>query len=159
MCYIDKEVDILGERTKNALAHFWLSSETDETVRRIAKTEGRSVSMVYRDLVEKGLVAGGYRSGSEDLSAMVQTAVQEAMRPQIERLAAISAKGTQVSAAAFFLAVYNGRQALPDYLRESFEEVAAQARKLGIEYLKLSKDKNLDDFIRRGVRRMGDDEL
>ena len=102
MCYIDKEVNILGERTQNALAHFWLSSETDETVRRIAKTEGRSVSMVYRDLVEKGLVAGGYRSGSEDLSAMVQTAVQEAMRPQIERLAAISAKGTQISAAAFF---------------------------------------------------------
>ena len=117
------------------------------------------MSMVYRDLIEKGLVASGYRSGSQDLSAMVQTAVQEAMRPQIERLAAISAKGTQVSAAAFFLAVHNGRRALPDYLRESFEEVAAQARKLGIEYLKLSKDKNLDDFIRRGVRRMGDDEL
>ena len=116
------------------------------------------MSQVYRELVEKGLVAGGYRSGSQDLTAMIRESVQEAIRPQIERLASISAKGTQISAAAFFLAAYNGRQAVPGYLKEEYEEVAAQARKLGIEYLKLSKDRNLDDFIGRGLRRMGDDD-
>lgn len=147
----------MSKRVKNVNTQFWVSPETDETVRRIAEAEGRSMSAVYRDLVEKGLVAGGYRSGGQDLTAMVQTAVQEALRPQVERLASISAKGTQISAAAFFLAAYNGRQAVPDYLKEEYEETAAQARKLGIEYLKLSKDKSLDAFIGRGLRRMGDD--
>lgn len=148
----------MGERDKNVCVHFWVSPETDETVRRIAEASGRSMSSVYRDLVEKGLVAGGYRSGSQDLTAMVREAVQEAMRPQVERLASISAKGTQISAAAFFLAAHNGRHALPDYLKADYDELAAQSRKLGIEYLKLSRDKNLDDFIGRGLRRMEDDD-
>lgn len=147
----------MGNRVINALAHFWVSLETDDTVRRIATAEGRSVSSVYRDLVDLGLVAGGYRSGEKDLTAMVRTAVEETMKPHVERLAAISAKGVQIDAASYFLQIYNGRQALPVYQQMEFDEIATQARKLGIEYLKLSKDKNLDDFIRRGINRMETD--
>lgn len=146
------------QRVRSAAVRFWVSSETEETVRNIAAAEGRSMSAVYRDLVEKGLVAGGYRSGSQDLAALVREALREELRPQVERLASISAKGTQISAAAFFLSVYNGRQTVPEYLRLEYEEIAAQARKLGIEYLKLSRDKNLDDFISRGLNRMGDED-
>lgn len=145
-------------RVKNTSVQFWVSPEMDQTVRNIAAADGRSVSAVYRDLVEKGLVAGGYRSGSKDLSAMVQEAVQEALRPQVERLAAISAKGTQIGAAAFFLAMYNGKAATPDYLRQEFEDVAVQARKMGVEYLKLAKDKSIDEFLARVFHRLGDGE-
>jgi len=145
-------------RVKNTSVQFWVSSEMDQTVRNIAAAESRSMSAVYRDLVEKGLVAGGYRSGSQDLSAMVQEAVQEALRPQVERLAAISAKGTQIGAAAFFLAMYNGKQATPAYLRQEFEEAAVQARKMGVEYLKLAKDKSIDEFLARVFHRLGDGE-
>ena len=60
------------QRIKSAPARFWVSPEIHETVQRIADAEGRSMSMVYRDLIEKGLVASGYRSGSQDLSAMVE---------------------------------------------------------------------------------------
>lgn len=130
----------------------------DNTVTQIAVGSGRSKSSVYRDLVEKGLVAGGYRSGGQDLAALVREAVREELRPQAERLAAISAKGTQISAADFFLLSYIARQLLPEYLREEYEDLAAQARKLGVEYLKLSRDKSLDDFISRGLNRMGADE-
>lgn len=144
-------------RIKNTIVQFWISSELDASVRNIAKAEDRSVSAVYRDLVEKGLVAGGYRSGGQDMAGMVRDAVQEALRPHVERLASISAKGTQISAAAFFLAAYNGRQSVPAYSQAEYDELAAQARKLGIEYLKLAKDKSLDDFIARGVQRMGDE--
>lgn len=147
----------MADRIKNALAHFWISPETDDTVRRIATAEGRSTSDVYRDLVEKGLVAGGYKTGNQDMAALIREAVQETLRPQVDRLAAISAKGTQISAAAFFMAFYNGRQTLPPYAQEAYDELAAQARKLGIEYLKLSKDKDIDAFIGQGLRRMGDD--
>ena len=147
----------MGERQKNALVHFWVSPEIDAAVRRIAISDGRTTSSVYRELVEKGLIAGGYRSGEKDLAGMMRTTVDEVMKPQIERLASISAKAAQISAAAFFLAAYNGRQAVPEYLQAEYDEIATQARKLGIEYLKLSKDKSLDDFISRGMSRMGDE--
>lgn len=145
------------QRIRSAAARFWVSVETDDMVRRIATAGGRSTSDVYRELVEKGLIAGGYKTGSQDMAALVREAVQETLRPQVDRLAAISAKGTQISAAAFFLAVYNGRQALPPYAQEAYDELAAQARKLGIEYLKLSRDKDIDAFIGQGLRRMGSD--
>lgn len=148
----------MGNRVVNALAHFWVSLETDDTVRRIATAEGRSVSSVYRDLVDMGLVASGYRSGEKDLAAMVRTAVEETMKPHVERLAAISAKGVQISAASYFLQVYNGKQVLPEWQHEDYDALAAQARKLGIEYLKLSRDKDLDTFVRQGNRRMGGDD-
>lgn len=143
-------------RIKNAIVRFWVAPEMDATVRRIADAQERSLSSVYRELVEKGLVAGGYRSGGQDMAELVQNAVEQAMRPQIERLAAISAKGTQIGAAAFFLAAYNGRQQVPEEMQEEYDELAAQARKLGVEYLKLSRDQSLDDFIARGQRRMNE---
>ncbi len=142
---------------KTTKAHFSVSQKMDDDVRKIALAQGRSVSKVYRDLVEKGLVAGGYRSGGDTLPELVRQAVHEELRPYMERLAAISAKGTQISAAAFFLAAYNGRQALPAYARGDYDALAASARKLGVEYLKLAKDEGIDDFLARALGRMGGD--
>lgn len=142
------------QRINSTPVRFWVSAETDETVRRIANAEGRSASSVYREMIDKGLSAAGYRSGNEDLQQLVRLAVEEQMKPHVERLATISAKGTQLSAAAFFLAAYNGRLQVPEAYQEEFDAIAASARKLGIEYLKLSKDRNLDDFIREGLARM-----
>lgn len=146
----------MESREHSAAVRFWASYETDEAVRQIATAEGRSTSSVYRELVDKGLVAAGYRNGEKEVAAAAAAAVEEIMKPQIERLASISAKAAQISAAAFFLAAYNGRQNVPEYLLTEYDEVATQARKLGIEYLKLSRDKSLDDFIAGGLKRMGD---
>ena len=44
-------------------------------------------------------------------------------------------------------------------MKGEYDEIASHARKLGIEYLKLSKDKNLDDFIGRGLDRIGEDDV
>lgn len=141
------------QRTNSVPVRFWVSAETEAIVRRIAETEERSISSVYRDMIDRGLAAAGYRSGSEDLRELVGNTLEELLKPQVERLATISAKGTQLSAAAFFLLAYIGNQQAnyPD----EFEAIAAQARKLGIEYLKLSKDRSLDDFIRSGITRLG----
>lgn len=145
-------------RVHSAAVRFWISEETSKAVERIATAEGRTASSVYRDLVEKGLVAGGYRAGDKDAASIVRAAVDEIMKPQVERLAAISAKATQISAAAFFLQAYNSKQMLPDYLQAEYDEIVTQARKLGIEYLKLPRDKSIDDFISRSFGRMGDDD-
>ncbi|BDF70354.1 hypothetical protein CE91St41_24190 [Oscillospiraceae bacterium] len=80
------------------------------------------------------------------------------MKPYVERLAAISAKATQLSGADFFLMVYLGTMLLPDGSRQQLEEAAARARKLGIEYLKLGKEKDIDAFIASGILKVKDEE-
>ncbi len=154
----------MGNRLNNQMAHFWVSNETDELVKRIACERDTSASSVYRDMVEKGLAASGYRSAQQSMQEAVRSTVDQVIQPHVDRLAAISAKAAQISAAAFqisaaafFLAAYNGAASVPDYRREEYDEVASMARKLGVEYLKLSKDRSLDEFIGRGLHRMGDD--
>lgn len=149
----------MSQRIRSEPVRFWIAEETHKTVKRIAEAEGRTTSSVYRDLVEKGLVASGYRSDSKDLAALVRDTVEAVLQPQVERLASISAKGTQISAASFFIAAYSGKLAVPEHMQAEFDEIARMARKLGVEYLKLSRDKSLDDFIGRGLDRMGDDTL
>lgn len=133
---------------------FWIAPELDETISKIAQGERRSKSSVCRDLIQLGLSAGGYQSGSQDIAAMVRDSVTAAMKPQTERLASISAKAAQIAAASFFLAAYTGKLVLQEDLQPDFDEAAAHARKLGVEYLKLSKDKSLDEFIAGGLGRM-----
>ena len=91
------------------------------------------------------------------LRTTVQEALKEILQPGVERLAAISAKSTQISSAAFFMLVHIGRMYLPDDEKSHIDEIAAESRQLGIEYLKL-KNQDVDAFSQRGVQRMSDEE-
>ena len=105
-------------------------------------------------LVEKGLAAGGYLPGVKELDTVVQEAVSTAIQPAVERLAGISAKAAHIGAAAFFLSLYTDRLLMPAEQRADLDDVAARARRLGIEYLKISKDCDLDEWLAQASRRM-----
>lgn len=123
-------------------------------VSNIAAAEGKSKSEVLRMLVDKGLAAGGYLPGVKELDTVVQEAVATVLRPAVERLAGISAKAAHISAAAFFLTLYSDRLLLPAEQREMMDDIAARARRLGIEYLKVSKDRDLDEWLEEACGRM-----
>lgn len=53
--------------------------------------------------------------------------------------------------------VYMGQLMLPDIEKQLVQDVATEARKLGIEYLKL-KDRDVDTFISEGVAKVTDKE-
>lgn len=132
------------------------SEETDTQISKIASAEGKTKSEVLRMLVEKGLAAGGYLPGVKELDTVVQEAVAAVMQPAVERLAAISAKSAHIGAAAFFLALYTDRLLLPESSRTELDGIAARARRLGVEYLKLSKGSDLDDWLAQACQRMSD---
>lgn len=123
-------------------------------VSKIAAAEGKTKSEVLRMLVEKGLAAGGYLPGVKELDTVVQEAVATVLQPAVERLAGISAKAAHISAAAFFLTLYSDRLLMPAEQREALDDIAARARRLGIEYLKVSKDRDLDEWLEEACRRM-----
>ena len=134
--------------------NFRLSSETEELLSRIAQAEGKNRSEVIRDLIEKGLAAGGYLPGVRDMDEIVRDTMNSILQPAVSRLAAISAKAAHIGAAAFFMSVYAARSAAPEEQREELDAAAAQARRLGVEYLKLSRDQNLDEWLEGANRKM-----
>lgn len=133
---------------------FRCSPETAALLSQIAAAEGKSRSEVLRLLVEKGLAAGGYLPGIQGIDGVVRESVGAAIQPAVERLAAISAKAAHISAAAFFMALYTDRLLLPRERQGELEEMAAKARRLGIEYLRVAKDTDLDAWIAQASGRM-----
>lgn len=131
---------------------FRCSSEMAAAIGRIADSEGKTRSEVIRSLCEKGLAAGGYTSGVQEINATVKEALVEVLHPAVERLAAISAKAAHIAAAAFFLQIVTNRQFAPE--PEALDAIAAKARRLGVEYLKLKKDQDLDDWLEQAIGRI-----
>lgn len=136
------------------VAAFRYPAKVDDMVERIAAAQGQPKSKVLRDLLTAGLQAKGYLSGGESLADCIQQAVDASLKPQVERLASISAKAAHISAASFFLNYAALRQFVPEEFLSEFDELATRARKLGAEYLKLSRDKSIDQFLSRGLAAM-----
>lgn len=138
---------------KSAYRPIRCSKELDETLGRLAAQQHITKSEVLRNLVDKGLTATGAKVEDGEFYQLIQQAVKEAVQPQIERLAAISAKATHISGAAFFMSIFAAtRDATPAEQRE-VEEAAGAARDLGIQYLKM-KDQDIDAFLKAGAKRM-----
>jgi hypothetical protein len=146
-----------GDRHRAAYLPVRCDVPTAELIAKLAKEQKRDRSDVLRELLDRGLKNVGARPEDDRLYGMVRAAVSEVMKPYVERLAAISAKATQISGANFFMQVYLGGMLLPEGDRQVMEEVAARARKLGIEYLKLKRDADIDEFIARGAMKMKDE--
>lgn len=135
---------------------FRCPAETWEAIGKIAIEQKKPKSEILRQLVDAGLVASGYKRDEEYLKKEIQEVVSSVIKPHVDRLAAISAKAAQISGATFFMDVYMGQLMLPDSEKQLVRDVAADARKLGIEYLKL-KDRDVDAFISDGVEKVLDD--
>lgn len=137
---------------KSTYVPFRLDPETNDLLERYAAAQKKTKSEAIRILLDKGMKTEGYKVEDDRLYDMVKAAVFEVSKPQVERLAAISAKATQISAAAYFLLVCAMRMMLQEEASGEIDELASKARKLGIEYLKL-RDKDIDTFIRSGIER------
>ena len=132
------------------------SRELDETLAQLAAQRHITKSEVLRELVDKGLTATGAKVEDSELYEMIRQAVRETMQPQVERLAAISAKAAHISGAAFFMAVYAASHGRSPAEQREIEEAAGAARMLGIQYLKL-KDRDIDAFLQNGAKQIMDD--
>lgn len=132
---------------------FRCSAEMAEAIAKLSVQQSKTKSEILRQLVEAGLVATGYKRDEEYLTKQIQEAAKAAFQPSVERLAAISAKAAQISGASFFMGIYMSRLLSPPGEQDLIDQAAAQARKLGIDYLKL-KDKDVDTFMEGGVKRI-----
>lgn len=147
----------MSDRHQAPYIPFRCSQETSVLISQIAKEQHRPKSEVLRDLVDKGLIASGAKVDDDYLYELVKRAVKEMMKPQVERLAAILAKSTQISSTAFFMSIYAATRSCSPSEQQEIEEAAGTARELGIQYLKL-KNQDLDAFIKKGAKQIAEDE-
>lgn len=142
------------DRHRNPCIPFRCDIDTYNTIANIAKGKNVNMSDVLRSLIQDGLKAQGYIQDENHLRQLIFETLQEALKPSVDRLAAIGAKNTQISAASFFINTFAAAAALPPRERQQVEEAAATAREMGIHYLKLGKDQNIDTFIKQGTGEM-----
>lgn len=130
------------------------SKQLDETIGQIAERKHISKSEVLRDLVYKGLEATGASIEEGYLYDLVRKCVSEELSPAVERLASICAKTTQISSAAFFMSIWSAARDGSAEDQQAIMEAAATARQKGIEYLKLVKNRDIDDFIKESTKQI-----
>lgn len=134
---------------------FRCSPADEELILKMAASLKVSKSEAMRQIFDAGMTAMGYKQDEDHLLQLIQFAVKATFQPQVERLAAISAKAAQISGATFFMNLFTSRLLLPPAEQQLVEETAIKSRKLGVEYLKL-KDRDVDSFIETGVEKILD---
>lgn len=147
-----------SDKHKAAYIPYRCDANTYDIISKVAKEKRLPMAEVLRSFVADGMVKQGYKENEDAMRASIQSALKEILQPQVERLATISAKSTQLSGAAYFLLTYVLRMYFPEGERDTVDEVAAQARQLGIEYLKLKQGSDIDDFIKGSVKKMTDSD-
>lgn len=107
-----------------------------ESINRYAEVKGYSVSEAIRTLCQKGLEIEVSNDNINLIVEIIDERLRAILRPQVERLASISAKGAIMSATSTFL----NAQALADFVpvgrRRDVVEVYEKSRLKGVAYVK-----------------------
>ena len=107
-----------------------------EDINRFAEIKGYNFSEAVRELCDKGLQIQVSNDNIDLVAEIIEERLRSILKPQVERLAAISAKGAIMSATSSYL----NAQAIVDFVpkerRREFLEVYEKARLKGIAYVK-----------------------
>lgn len=107
-----------------------------ENINRFAEVKGYNFSEAVRELCDKGLQIQVSNDNIDLVVEIIEERLRAILKPQVERLAALSVKGAVMSATSSYL----NAQALVDFVpkekRREFLEVYEKARLKGIAYVK-----------------------
>lgn len=145
-----------NDRHKAVYLPFRCSAEKAEDIKNYADTHRLLVSEAMRELIDVGLKAKSGVPEQSEIEELVKSATEKAIRPGIERIAAITAKATQIDAAAFFMFLYTLTRDGSQEEQAKIQEAVESARRLGIQYLKL-KDRDIDSFLSEGAKQIIDE--
>ena len=112
------------------------TDEQAEVIEKISKREGRSFADTVRSLCDEAIKLQVLNDNIDLITEIIDERLRAILKPQVERLASLSAKGAIMSATSTFL----NAQALSDFVpkerRKDFVEVYEKAKLKGIAYVK-----------------------
>lgn len=112
------------------------TDEQAEVIEKISKREGRSFADTVRSLCDEAIKLQVSNDNIDLITEIIEERLRAILKPQVERLASLSAKGAIMSATSTFL----NAQALSDFVpkerRKDFVESYEKAKLKGVAYVK-----------------------
>lgn len=131
------------------------TEEQVEAIENIRSRTRETFSDVVRQLCDRALQEEITQKNMDFIADILEEVVSSIMKPHVERLASISAKGAIMSATSTFL----NAQALADFVppdkRKDLLEVYEKARLKGVAYVKgrvSDSEKEVQEAIKKEVR-------
>lgn len=113
-----------------------LNDKTASQVENLANTTGNSLAEVTRELIKKGLAAEWVNENTDRVTHIVRQQLEAVLKPNIERLAALSSKTGYAAATAMFLTVQAFMDLVPVEKKRIPKEMYEKGRKRAIEFMR-----------------------
>ena len=120
------------QQTKRINATFEVSDY--EQIRNLAHKEGRTMSEIVREAAVDNLTVRINAENIDMITHIIREQLRDILKPDIERLAALSAKTCVQSSTAAYLTAETISKFVPLQEQEEFRECYEKARKKGVEY-------------------------
>ena len=105
-----------------------------EQIRNLAHKEGRTMSEIVREAAIDNLTVRINAENIDMITQIIREQLRDVLKPDIERLAALSAKTCVQSSTAAYLTAETISKFVPLQEQEEFRECYEKARKKGVEY-------------------------
>lgn len=112
------------------------SEEEYKHIEKASRINGSSAAEYVRSLYFKGKEIYSLNDNKDELSEYIKITLESVLKPHVERLASISAKGAIMSSASTFLNAQALAEFVPMDRRRDFLEVYNKCRLKGIAYVK-----------------------
>jgi len=117
---------------------FHLTHDMVKTLEKQADSTGQNVSQIIRKAIDKYMNVDLYKEDTDFLIGIIQPIIKDEIGKQANRLAAMLFKIGIISAGGYFAAVRVLSDVISPSMCEDFKDINANARKLGIEYMKMN---------------------
>lgn len=122
------------------------TDEQAEVIEKISKREGRTFADTVRSLCDEAIKLQVSNDNIDLIAEIIGERLRAILKPQVERLASLSAKGAIMSATSTFL----NAQALSDFVpkerRKEFVEAYEKAKLKGVAYVKNRVDDTEEEW-------------
>ena len=132
------------------------SDEQVQSIEKISKREGKSFADTVRSLCDEAIKLQVSNDNINLITEIIDERLRSILKPQVERLASLSAKGAIMSATSTFL----NAQALADFVpankQKDMLEAYEKARLKGVAYVKgrvTDTEEAVQEAIKREVKR------
>jgi len=123
-------------RTKRVTFH--LTYDMAKKIEKLADSKNMNFSELIRKAIDKYMDVDQYKDDTEFIAGIVQPIIKDEIGKQTNRLAAMLFKIGIITAGNYFLAVRTLSDVISPSMQEDFKDINANARKLGIDYMKQS---------------------
>jgi len=120
---------------RDSITTTYTSKEYD-TIKQLAAKKHTSMAEITRQFVVQGLNGEVTQNNIDVLAPIIREQLSIILNPQVERLAALSAKACIQSGAAAYLTAEVLSSFLPPELRQDFNESYTKARKKSVMYMR-----------------------